>query len=555
MKNNSPLQVVWVIAVALLSGPALAHGNLTAETNRAATSTFPLGEPVEVTFSVEGLEAGTKTELYLDVLNEFGKSVKKQEAITLSGDDDGNAQYVFSAPSSKLGYYEIKAKLSDGTSLSNLGTRPGGMITYAVVPDPLTRIDYGDTLSHFGLQGGFSNSALVIPYLGVRYILAGNDWGRMEPDHSGQFMQDRYKADHAGKRYPEKTAASEGPIYNGQAWNTYHISLVTNATLPAWAIKPNTSGTICKTFGALNETGETALPSFALALAKAFAADYKNQKSRYYQVTWEPGAGWCFGGTPEELVKIFKQSYEAIHQGDPHAIVAGPTLFALTDSTKALEGLWAAGLGKYIDALSIHPYVKEWPPETNGLADILRDQLKAAALAAGHPIPFIGTEHGFKSNVIGNLNEALGDIRSTLVILGEGAAIDFGFYIADFWNGDNIANPEGYGFYWNLNSRIKYGTNKLGPKIVVPAYAAMTYLLDGTTSKGELPNLSNTQRGYKFVRGKDTIEVVWDYAAQSSFPVPQGASVCDWMGNCSKEKMSATPINSAPTYIIIKQGS
>lgn len=527
-----------------------AKTRLSADTNRPSTSTFSLGQKVEVTFVVADLPDGKATTLILDVQNELGQSIARPQPIALSGGKDGKAKYIFSAPAGRLGYYEIKAKLSDGTPLSGLGTRPSGIISYAVVPDPTTRIDYGDVLSHFGLLGGFNTSALVIPYLGVRYMLSGNDWAQMEPDFPGQFEQERYKAADGGKRYPSREPEYEKPIFKGKEWTTYHISLITKASLPSWAIKANTAGTSCKKFGELNKKGSEALAFFALSQAKAFAVDYKNQKSRYYQVTWEPATGWCFGGTPTGLVKIFAKSYEAIHQGDPHAIVVGPTLFIEDASTKQLEKLWGAGLGKYIDALSIHPYGPQWPPEKNGLPAILQRQLGSAAKAIGRTVPFIGTEHGYCSNKIGNLNKALGDVRTTIIMLGEGAAVDMGFYVADFWDGKDPLKTDGYGFYWNLNPKIEHGSDKLGPKIIVPSYAAMTYFLDGTTSEGALTNIKGTQMGYKFKKANATIYVVWDYGSTSSYKIPAETKVCDWMGNCSKVNQSEITIGATPTYFI-----
>lgn len=544
--------VALMLNVLLVVGDvdAQAKPTLFADTNRPNTSTFHLGEKVEATFSVTGLAANEEVKLILDIRNELGKSITKPEPIALSGNAIGKAQYVYSAPADRFGYYEINAKLSNGSLLVSLGSRPAGIISYAVVPDPRNRIDYGDGLSRFGLLGGFSTSAVVIPYLGVRYMLTGNDWAQMEPDFSGQFQQERDKADHAGKRHPPKAPEYEKPIFQGKEWTTYNLSLLTKAGLPAWALKAKTEGTSCKKFGELNEQGMKALSLFAVSQAKAFAADYNNQKTRYYQITWEPAEGWCYGGTPEGLVKIFAQSYEAIHQGDPHAVVAGPTLFIEESSTRQLDELWIAGLGKYIDALSIHPYVPQWPPEENGLPAILHKQLKAAVNAIGRPIPFIGTEHGYCSNKIGNLNKALGDIRTTIIMLGEGASLDMGFYVADFWDGDDPLKTDGYGFYWNLNPRIQHGTDKLGPKIIVPAYAAMTNFLDGTISEGVLPNTEGTQVGYTFQKANATISVVWDYGSSSSYKIPGGTTICDWMGNCTKAKQSEITIGGAPTYII-----
>lgn len=535
------------------SGNASAAPVLSADTNRPTTSTFSLGEQVEVTFAVAGLHENEKTTLVLDVRNEFGKNIAKPEPVALSGDGAGRARYVFSAPAAMLGYYEINARLADGTPLSALGTRPAGIVSYAVVPDPQTRIDYGDAFSRFGLQGGFSVSALVLPYLGARYILSGNSWDRMEPDHPGQFKEERTKADQTGKRHPAKAAENEKPLFKGREWATYHIATVTNASLPSWALKPNTSGTICKKFGELNEEGVQSLPAFALAHAKAFAADYKNQGSRYYQVTWEPAAGWCYGGTPAGLVRIYDQCHQALHMGDPQAIVAGPTLFLEKNSSAQLLGLWDAGLGRAIDALSIHPYISGWPPETHGMPTILREQLAAAEKAKGQPVRFLGTEQGYTAADHGNLKKAMGDIRLTLMMLGEGADLDFGFYVADFLEGPDAKTNKGYGYYWNLNTGINFGTDKLGPKVVAPAYAAMTYFLDGATSQGPLTNTKGSQLGYTFKKNHATIIAVWDYNGTSPYKIPAGAKVCDWMGNCTEAKQPEMTIGGVPTYFI--QGS
>jgi len=193
----------------LFVSPTFAKPVLTAETSRPRTSTFPLGEDVIISFDAN---PSSDLKLIIDVRNEFGESVRPQQTVTMTSDDD-EAHYMFNAPSDKFGYYEVHAKLSDGTALSSEGTRPAGFIPYAIVPDPATRVDYGDKLSRFGLQGGYNKTAFVIPYLGVRYMLTGYNWERLEPDHPDQFIQDRAKASHAGKRYPEKIYAFDNPIY------------------------------------------------------------------------------------------------------------------------------------------------------------------------------------------------------------------------------------------------------------------------------------------------------------------------------------------------------
>jgi len=475
----------------------------------------------------------------------------------MTADSSGNASVNFAAPSSEYGYYRVKATLPGGSSLAGLGTRPAGFVTYAVVPDPAKRVDYGDADSRFGMQGGFSAAqGDVIPFLGIRYILDGPGWGQLEPKSAGQFAAARSAAVAKGQVYPAKSATVTNVSYKGTAWPTYSVPLLTMASLPAWALEPGTNGTICTSMGALNALGVDALPGFAQALAESVAANYATQSSHYYQITWEPESNWCFGGTPSQLVQFYTLTYAAIHRADAKAIVMGPTLFP--EDSAALNALWSANLGKYVDAVSMHPYA-QWPPETSGLVGNIRTQMKSAQAAKGKSVPFLGTEHGYTSTSIGELNQALGDIRATIILLGEGFKFDFAFYIADFWNGGAFGDQSNYyGYYYNLNSKIDWGTDKIGPKPAAPAFAAMTYILDGTTTVGPLSDLSGTQMGYRFKRNGTTIVAIWDYKAASStvsLPVPsENIQICDWMGNCKTAASSGGNImvrlGSSPTYLI-----
>jgi hypothetical protein len=539
----------------LLSASAVCNGaTLTADTNRPGTSTFVAGEAAVVSFVVAELAPHQHALLDICVLDEYGKPGVASMSAELIADDHGSAEYSVPMPTLRQGYYEVHAALADGTALPAVGTRPAGFVSYAVVPDPAARPDFGDSGSRFGMQGGFNASANVIFYLGTRYFLQdGAGWGALEHDYPGQYPVERREARSRGLLLPAPNPAVHTPLYNGRPWNTYSISMITRASLPFWALRPDTSGKECPSFGALNASGEKSLPAFATAAAAGFRADYASQHTRYYQVSWEPAYSWCFRGSAADLVQIYALVYAAIHDADPGAIVAGPTLFADADSTEQLRALWKAGLGHYIDALSTHPYVK-WPPETTGaLATTLRQQLGEATQAAGHPLILIGTEHGYTSVSQGNLTKALGDIRTTLTMLGEGARIDFGFYIADYWDGPDPANDKGYGYYWNLDTRIDWGTGKLGPKIVVPAYAAMTWFLDGTESDGVAKDLSGSQVGYQFHRsGGGVIRALWDPQGSSPYALASGARVCDWMGNCAArtESNSTILLGQAPTYVL-----
>jgi hypothetical protein len=306
--------------------------------------------------------------------------------------------------------------------------------------------------------------------------------------------------------------------------------------------------------GVLNSSGIEGLPQFANARANAFAADFQGQSARYYQVTWEPEMPVLFGGTPQQLVQYFQLSYQAIHQADPKAIVMGPTMFPGDEIP--MSRLWSAGLAQYIDAIAMHPYAK-FPAEANNLVNNVRTLMQMAQTAKGHSVAFVGTEHGLTSGSIGELNQALGNVRSTIILLGEGFKFDVSFYIADFWVNDSSETANTYGYYWNLNPNIKFGTDKVGPKPAVPAFAAMSYWLDGSTTMGPVANLSGSQMGYRFQRNGTTIVALWDYKGSSSVNLPtsgDGAHICDWMGNCYVSSIAngvlKLSLGNAPIYVV-----
>jgi hypothetical protein len=486
--------------------------------------------------------------LAVKVIDEFANEISSSW-VSMKADSSGRSSATFSAPSSKTGYYRVEATLPSGAVIANLGTRYRGFISYAVVPDPAKRGIYGDALTRFGMQGGFNHDqGNVISYLGVRYLLDGPGWSGLEPNYPGQFAEARIAALAKGQTLPFRIAD------NFAAWPTYAIPVVTQASVPGWAMEPGTGTKAWPAMGVLNTTGTQGISGFTKARAQQVATDYAGQSAHYYQMTWEPEFPGGWGGTPAQLVQFFQNSYTAIHQGDPKAIVMGPTMFP--SDKVPMSQLWAAGLGNYLDAVSMHPYT-QWPPEAHGLVSDIRTQMKMAQSAKGHTVPFVGTEHGYSSGPIGELNQALGNIRSTIILLGEGFKFDVAFYIADFWDHSPIETNNAFGYYWNLNPKLPYGTDKLGPKPAAPAFAAMTYMLDGTTSSGPISNLSGTQVGYRFERNGTAILALWDYQAAAStltLPVPsESIQICNWMGNCFSTA-SVTSIllslRASPIYII-----
>jgi hypothetical protein len=527
----------------------------TVDTNRPNNSTYVLDEDVELNFSATGLTPLTTTSLAVTVLNELGVTIASH-SLPLKVDSYGRASVAYRAPSWLYGYYRVDAKLPNGAVVPNLGTRPAGFISYAVIPDPNKRVNYGDVSSRFGFCGGFNNKqGNLMQLLGARYLLDGPGWATLEKDYPGQFAQARSQAVANGQTYPWHMANNNAP------WPTYAMTVMMTSSEPVWAIVPGTGTTAWPTMGVLNSTGQNGFFAFTKARAAATAADFPTQSSRYYQITWEPEVPNGFGGTPAQLVEFYRLAHAAIHQADSKAIVMGPTMLPMDNTS--LAPLYAAGLANYIDAVSVHTYA-HWPPETHALPSNLQTQIQMARTAKGHSIPFISTEHGYSSGpgsslaAPGELDQALGNIRTSLIVLGEGFKVDFAFYTADYWSVNASETTGTFGYYWNLNPKMPFGTDKVGPKPAVPAYAAMTHFLDGTLTTGVVSEVTGTQIGYRFKRGTTTILALWDYGAAAtlvSIPVTgEVPNICDWMGNCRPFAPTngrlRVHLSAAPTYVV-----
>ncbi|MDR3707502.1 MAG: sugar-binding protein [Capsulimonadaceae bacterium] len=513
---------------------------LTGGTSRPNISTFVKGELAKLIFTVTGLAPGQGSTLSLDFRDEYGVSVLSR-SVAVTADSTGAWTGQVDAPSDHYGFFRVFGSLADGTKIAPLGSRPAGFITYAVVPDPAARIDYGAEDSLFGMQGGFSDRAAVIPYLGVRWTSGGWAWDHNEPHSSGEFDEQRGAAAKKGETFPWQSPANERVAYSGAPWRTYTLATVNG--VPKWAADPDhSSGN-----SVLTETGEIGWAKYLDEIGKAFPANYPKQTYHPYQLTWEPSYPWNWKGTDAQLVRIYEIGYQALHKADPNAVVIGPT------EGIDEERLFKLGLARYLDGLSVHNYVN-YPPERTSYIAELRRALASLKRYGGREIPIYGTEQGYTTagNVDRELTQARSNVRNNLISLGEGLRFNYAFYVADY------SGEPGYGYYYNLNPKIEFGADQISPKPTVPAYAAMTYLIDGHRPVQTIEWLGATSLGYAFQRGDDVVLALWDYSGKPNrVTIPVGATdvtLFDWMGNGKTVKASLSgqielTLTESPIYV------
>src|SRR5690606_20037455 len=90
--------------------------------------------------------------------------------------------------------------------------------------------------------------------------------------------------------------------------------------------------------------------------AKAYAAMNPDREERIYQITWEPIQPWGFKGKDEDIVRIHEIAYRALHEADPKAVAAGPTRGVDKNEVERTGAIFRRGLGRWVDAYSVHPY-------------------------------------------------------------------------------------------------------------------------------------------------------------------------------------------------------
>ena len=548
-----------------------------------------------------------------------------------------NWSTTINAYNAKLGFYRIYAKLSDNTLISNTyvsgattpqlfasavpsgnvysggplwsayaGPVPGNFISYAIVPDPTTRIaSIPETQAFFGMQASISPtvSSDAYAFLGIRWVLDGGwCWNQMQPN---QNQETTFISNPAALF----TWATNG---NGStAWTLYSIPNLTKDGAPftgaggvpfsSYPGTPNVykSGTFIYNTGALSSSYYTDWDNFATHVAQQWPAVYPSRTEHIYEITWEPIIPWGYGSySPSEsdaqletdLATMYSQAKTYLHGSDSKAYVMGPTCDV--DSPNGLGLNYAyldAGLKNSIDIFSSHPYMEndadwiaggEYDPEMAGQPANIDTMKRHLNLNYGLTIPMIGTEQGWRTHqsigtapsqttptpsAFNEINQARRMVRGNLIMLGECWQMNTAFTFNDYPSDDNYDSNHywDWGLFYNLDpvSYGGYGPSKVMPKPIAASYAAMTYLTEGRHSVNKINWLGDTIRGYdyeSYTNTSDELIALWDFSGSTTnVTINTGvASVTeyDWMGNATTVSttggnLTVTLKNSEPVYI------
>jgi len=539
----------------------VSHIHFYADTDHPKNGTYTIGQLANVCVTVQGMSANDT--LHMVIKDADGVIVTDQYVPVVP-----SALYwhqCIPVPSSKLGFYRAGIHLMrTNLTLAALRSRPGGYLTYVVLPDPTLRVQYPASQTFFGLQMPDTITYLA-PNLGVRWILASWDYGWRYGEHQypGQFLNRRT----ANPNFPGST---DKVTWKGGLWQLYEIPTlfmypIPDAQAKDWQTTPlpvilSTASFMTAALTEGNPAGVTWWATFAQEAAQAFVDFHPDTTydERIYQITWEPR----YKGTYDQITRIYQIAYPLIHAVDPHAIVAGPSASAMNNAQRMFEltRFFNASLLQYMDGLAMHTYTV-WPSETAQghsvsdpdpqtppgpyytLAQSIQIAKQQISNRIGHDIPMYSTEFGGNTKcpdselpcVSMELGQAQGLIRENLILMGEGFKLGVSFYGSDYVT----PSEQGYyGLYYNLDpANGWYHPAKVGPKPSAAAYSAMTYLLEGHHGVQPVTGLGSTAIGYAYANtdDTDTTLALWDYyGPRNNVSVNTGASsvvVYDWMGN------------------------
>ncbi|WP_242538478.1 hypothetical protein [Trinickia acidisoli] len=604
-QNVAPASTTPIVAA---GGETLTCGQPSAPTSAAGTGatieadtpgsdgtrTFALNSAFNLAITTRAAQSDTVSWQVLDDWN----------VVRASGHfpvNSGAQTVTLSCSSTLAGYFSVSASLvSSGTALASLGTRPAGIATFGVRPDvssTLPAVAYAYEDQHrFGGQGtdylepgqtccSGDGYRPLDPDLGLSWANDTRNWYIEEPNGANTFAPGT------------NTLASyfkPGDI----------MRLIQLDGIPGWA-----SPTGAQTEG-YAPTSEPAFQNYASRVgtdsAQIRAAYFPNQSHNYYQITWEPDGGGPtqWKDTDANFVAMYQAAYTGLHSTDPNAVVMGVTATMVRTNTAWLKRLAPLGLAQYLDGLTIHGYYDagtspSHPPErlatdpdpataANALPASMRELRGTMTQMLKPGAKLFVTETGISYDAgtsygpnypTPNVLFAHGAVvaRTHLILLGEGADMSYIFY-----SSDTPDSPPGYGMFFDLNdANGTYGASNISPKPAAMEVAAMTRIIDGTTTLGYLNTVPAGVYGYAFQRlnGGKIVTALWTHnnaywnttsGFSTTYNVPYtlqvdaagtsgSVTVLDAMGNAASLPYSngqiALTLTESPIYVVSTNAS
>ena len=483
------------------------------------------------------------------------------------------------------GYFAVSATLAKaGGSVQTAGTRPTGFATFGVLPNVTSSVPtptYAHKEQHrFGMQG-FNGWTAMLNALGISSTIDDRELSTTEPNGPNTWTATATTTD---------TGYSSGQI----------MRLVRLDGIPGW--DSSTGAYTDSSYLPTDQAGYQTYMSKVGAETEAMRQKYTpGMANNYYQVTWEPDQTWL--DTNANFVQLYKLVHTGLHATDPNAVVMGPTGAFPSLTTQRLKTMASLGLAQYVDGIATHGYYDagtspSHPPErlatdpsaanaANALMNEMRNLRQEMQADYKSGMKLFVTETGISYDLgtsygpnypTSNVLFAQGAVvaRTHIILLGEGADQTYVFYGADY------PGEPGYGTFFDLSdAQGAFGATNVSPKPSALAVAAMTRVLDGTTTLGPVNGTPSGVYAYGFQQRGTGIPItalwthnnaVWSastgfsqtYSVSYNLTVDAAGTsgtvqVLDWMGNASTVAYSngvvTLNLTEMPMYVVSKNAS
>lgn len=484
---------------------AVAEPTMTAVTTHPKDNFYSLGSCAQVVVTANGFNPSERRTVDLTVFDFTRANVISRTRGSFEADGAGVGEVRFQLPTDRYGVFYVKAE-SGVILLQKVGTAPRGFFTYGVLEDPAKMPDLDPWDAFLG------EHSAAYDWLWQR----GGLGSALKPSDNRLVIATTHRA------------CGEHKMGHDRFWS------------------------MC--------TNEDARTEYRANLTdyvkKAIAAGAGRQKRRIYENLWEPN---LIAPSAEAIVAAQKVAWETIHDLDPEALVGAYTSSGI--DLRFMRALMEAGLWKYMNALTVHPY--KGLPEVGGYIDDVRGMKRIIREYVGHDIPMFATESGLNENntIDGEKRKLCGQLRQALILFGEGFQMYCPFYGADFGADKNNQYDGDYGLNYNSQyPKVRFGCKVSQPRPIFGGLAAMARLTEGHRPSCAIQWLAETVHGYAFTDkdDKDVVLVLWDWGARGTeVEIPVGreeVDVADVMGNVSRMKTSGGKLRLAlseyPQYVL-----
>ena len=489
--------------------------SLTGETSHPSDSFFAWKSEAKLILKASGFKPNEMRPLTVAVLDHEEKATAGSIAVPKAFTTDAKGEWTgtYDLPTGRFGCFKVLVSSGD-VKLPKLGTRGEGYLTYAVVRDPETRPLIPQEDAFFGCYG-------APHWLGCRQRFAA---------------------------YRPKTNES------WKAWGNIHMYYLLTVEAGKWSdgfscytpegqdwirrVRKTHKGSLLPLILSTEEGERHYRDALRAVMRRCRENVPAGQKWRMYDPTSEVDLGVP---KPEDAVKLAKILRETIDEIDPEGVTCYPGVSTVT-ATGYQKQLFDLGLGQYLNGFSLHPYTA-FPPEPNGFLRNLRAIIGMVRTNTKGEIPMFGTEAGYaaRNDLQGELLKLNGQLRTNLILMGEGFRFNYAFYVNDFGNDDNRSKDGDYGLRYNLqygDPNHRYVTKLTSPRAIAAGLAAASWILDGKRPTACLEGVfGETSLGYSFqeVKGSRCAIALWDFGGvgcEAKLPVGRDrVVVADVMGN------------------------